>query len=184
MIGSTVFYEKKKRPVSAKLSLVALMDIFTILVFFLLLNSGESQKIENAKFVDLPDSKSGVIPHTELHIVIGDEEITLGDKVVARVSDVLESNERVIESLATELDARANRLGERSLYEKRAGLALTISGDRSVPYSLLRAVMTTCQQSNYRNISLAVNRVSASPEQLQSNKAVSPFTVHDIGEGN
>ncbi len=32
-------------------------------------------------------------------------------------------------------------------------------GDKSVPYSLLKSVMVTCQGSDYRNISLAVNHV-------------------------
>lgn len=159
MIGSTIFYEKKKPPFSAKLTLVSLMDIFTILVFFLLLNSGESQRIENAKFVDLPDSSSGVSPHTDLNILISDDEIFLGDLLIARISEVLGESERVIEALAQALDSHAAQMGELSAYEKNAGLAVTISGDRSVPYSLLKLVMTTCQQSNFRNISLAVNRV-------------------------
>lgn len=167
MIGSTIFYEKKKSPFAAKLSLVSLMDIFTILVFFLLLNSGETEKLQNAKFVTLPDSSSGIAPHTELHIVISGDEILLGEKVVALVPDVLNSTDRVIESLAAELDNNTALLGDLSSYEKHTGLAVTISGDRSVSYSLLKTVMTTCQQSNYRNISLTVNRINATgPEDL------------------
>lgn len=160
MIGSTIFYQQKKPAFAAKLSLVSLMDIFTILVFFLLLNSGESQEIENAKFVELPDSSSGVAPHTDLHITVGGDDIMLGGKVVARVADVLDSSERLIEPLAEELRANTEKLGDLSDYERNVGLAVTIMGDRSVPYSLLRRVMTTCQHSNYRNISLAVNQVS------------------------
>lgn len=199
MIGSTVFYEKKKKPFAAKLSLISLMDIFTILVFFLLLNSGESQKIENAKFVDLPDSSSGIAPHTELQIVIDDEEILMGEKVVARVPDVLNSSDRIIESLAAELAANTALLGDLSSYQKHTGLAITISGDRSVSYALLKRVMTTCQHSNYRNISLAVNRVSASGVQslgldleseseakagAESNEAITPLIVDPTGGGN
>lgn len=199
MIGSTIFYEKKKKPFAAKLSLISLMDIFTILVFFLLLNSGESQKIENAKFVDLPDSSSGIAPHTELQIVIDDDEILLGDKAVARVSDVLNSSDKIIAPLAAQLDANTALLGELSSYQKHTGLAITISGDRSVPYSLLKRVMTTCQHSNYRNISLAVNRVSSSGAQsvgldleiesdsesgAESNEATTPLIVDPTGEGN
>lgn len=160
MIGSTIFYQQKKQPFAAKLSLVSLMDIFTILVFFLLLNSGESQEIENAKFVELPDSSSGVAPHTDLRITVADDEILLGDRVVALVADVTDSPERIIEPLAEALSANTEKRGELSDYERDVGLAVTVMGDRSVPYSLLRKVMTTCQNSNYRNISLAVNRVN------------------------
>lgn len=182
MIGSTIFYEKKKQPF-AKLSLVSLMDIFTILVFFLLLNSGESQKIENAKFVDLPDSSTGIAPHTELNIVISGDEILLGNTVVAKVGDVLASSERIIEPLAKELNASKAQLSDLSSYEKHTGLAVTISGDRSVPYSLLKRVMTTCQSSNYRNISLAVNRINTHvPEGLGQDDVVAPLIVDPIGE--
>lgn len=160
MIGSTIFYQQKKQPFAAKLSLVSLMDIFTILVFFLLLNSGESQEIENAKFVELPNSSSGIAPHTDLQITVADDEILLGDQVVAMVADVLDSSERIITPLAEELNANTEKLAKLSDYERDVGLAVTIMGDRSVPYSLLRRVMTTCQHSNYRNISLAVNRVN------------------------
>lgn len=195
MIGSTIFYEKKKQPFAAKLSLVSLMDIFTILVFFLLLNSGESQEIENAKFVELPDSSSGIAPHTDLRITVGDEEIMLNDRVIARVEDVLESSDRVIESLAAELNANTEQLGELSSYERNVGLAVTIMGDRSVSYSLLKTVMTTCQQSNYRNISLAVNRITVTdpselgPESLEVEDPSSPSsessdTVSLVGEGD
>lgn len=159
MIGSTVLYQPKKPPVVARLSLVSLMDIFTILVFFLLLNSGDSQEIENAKFVKLPDSVSGVEPHTELKITVSDSEILLGERVVAMVPEVLESSERLIEPLAEALKANTEKLGEISEYEQSRGLAVTIMGDKSVSFSLLRQVMTTCQHSNYRNISLAVNQV-------------------------
>lgn len=159
MIGSSPFYEKKKQSAVAKLSLVSLMDIFTILVFFLLLNSGESQKLENAKFVQLPDSSSGIAPHTELQIVISDEEIFLGEQIVARVADVVKSSDRIIPALAEELEASKAQLKDLSNYEQHEGLAVTISGDRSVSFSLLKTVMATCQHSNYRNISLAVNRI-------------------------
>lgn len=191
MIGSTVFYERKKQPFAAKLSLVSLMDIFTILVFFLLLNSGDSQEIENAKFVELPDSISGLAPHTDLHITISDEEILLGDEVVATIAEVLDSSERIIEPLAARLEENTTRLGELSSYERNVGLAVTIRGDRSVPYSLLKTVMTTCQQSNYRNISLAVNRVSGNgggiepsiEEEQPPEGAVQMDALSQLGEG-
>lgn len=182
MIGSTIFYEKKKQPFSAKLNLVSLMDIFTILVFFLLLNSGESDKIENAKFVALPDSSSGIAPHTELQVIVSDDEILFGEKPVALVKDVLASEDRVIKSLAAELDSHTAQLGKLSAYEKSTGLPITISGDRSVPYALLEKVMTTCQQSNYRNISLAVNSVSGGePSEWVPDATEDSLVVNRIG---
>lgn len=188
MIGSTVLYQQKKPPAVARLSLVSLMDIFTILVFFLLLNSGDSQEIENAKFVSLPDSVSGVQPHTELNITVTDTEILLGDRVVATVADVLDSSERLIEPLVEALEANTEKLERISEYERDQGLAVTIMGDKSVSFSLLRQVMSTCQHSNYRNISLAVNQVQGNgatetlPETPES-EADAVDVVSQVGQG-
>ena len=158
MIGSTIFYQPKKS-LSPRLNLVALMDIFTILVFFLLLNTGESQKIENAKFINLPDSISGTTPHNELFIMIDDKDIWLGDKSIASVDAVMQAPGKPIEALALALDEHRATLGELSDYEKHHGLPVTILGNKEVSYTLLKTVMATCQKSDYREISLAVNQV-------------------------
>ena len=128
-----------------KLNLVALMDIFTILVFFLLLNTGESQKIENAKFINLPDSISGTKPHNELFIMIDDQDIWLGNTSIAKVEDVLKAPGKPIEALALALDAHKATLEEISDYEKHHGLPVTILGNTEVSYTLLKTVMATCQ---------------------------------------
>lgn len=164
MIGSTIFYTKPKASIVPKLNLVALMDIFTILVFFLLLNSGESQKIENAKFIDLPDSVADVMPHNELFIMIDEEKVWIGDQAVADVAEILKSPEKPIETLTQALVAHKKSLGELTGYEKHNGLPVTILGDKTVSYTLLKSVMATCQGSDFREISLAVNQVMATPQ--------------------
>lgn len=159
MIASSVFYQKKKPKFSAKLSLVALMDIFTILVFFLLLNSGESEKVESAKFVNLPNSMSGTSPHDELTILIGEDEIWLEDTMMAKVEEVLSAPDISLEPLGEALIEHTKKLGKLSGFEKQNGLAITIMGDKTVSYSLLKSVITICHEQNYRNISLAVNQI-------------------------
>jgi biopolymer transport protein ExbD len=159
MIGSTIFLQNKKASIAPKLNLVALMDIFTILVFFLLLNSGESQKIENAKFIELPDSISGVTPHNQLLILINDDQIWIGNEAVANVTDILKAPGKPIDSLTAALAAHKESLGELSDYEKHNGLPVTILGNKETSYILLKSVMATCQHSDFREISLAVNQV-------------------------
>lgn len=164
MIGSTIFYDKKRTSIAPKLNLVALMDIFTILVFFLLLNSGESQKIENAKFINLPDSTAGITPHNELLILIDDDQIWIGNEPVAKVEDVIKTPDQPIESLAQALSAHKATL-ELSDYEKHNGLPVTILGNKDVSFKLLKSVMATCQKSDFREISLAVNQVISNTPQ-------------------
>lgn len=159
MISSTIFYPRQKKAVSPKLSLVALMDIFTILVFFLLLNSGEAQKIENVKFVKLPDSTKGSVPHEELMILVNEEEIWVGKNKIADVKGLISGPEDFIEPLEKELIDYRERLGELTPFQQKNGLAVMIMGDREVPYMLLKSVMATCRRHEFLNISLAVNRV-------------------------
>lgn len=175
MIGSTFLYERKKAPFAAKLSLVSLMDIFTILVFFLLLNSGESDNIENVRFVELPASTTGTAPHKELIVSINKDEVWLEGEVVAKVSDIVTKPDDVIESLAAALELNTESKTELTGFEKENGFAITIMGDKWVNYDILKSVMATCRLKNYRNISLAVNHVAsgsgAAPATVSSNSA-------------
>jgi biopolymer transport protein ExbD len=158
MIGTTFLYQKKKSPFAAKLNLVALMDIFTILVFFLLLNSGESQNIENARFVELPKSTTGTAAHKELIVSIGKDDIWLDGEAIAKNANVVANIDAPIEKLVEALNRYTETKGELTPFEKQNGLSITIMGDKYVPYGLLKSVMATCRLQNYRNISLAVNQ--------------------------
>jgi len=159
MIGSTFLYQRKKAPFAAKLSLVSLMDIFTILVFFLLLNSGQSDNIENVRFVELPASTTGTTPNEELIVSINKDEVWFEGEVVASVADITANPDNVIEALAQALVLKAEAKTELTGFEKENGLAVTIMGDKWVPYEILKSVMATCRLKDYRNISLAVNSV-------------------------
>lgn len=147
---------------TATLNLVSLMDIFTILVFFLLMNTGDSQELAKAVFVKLPDSNADGNLHGQLVINVGDEFITVGNEPIVAVSAVNRNPGEVNQPLADALQAFAAASGELSESEQKAGRAVTIMGDRSVPYDLLKAVMTTCSAYGFRNVSLAVNQVTAS----------------------
>lgn len=170
MLQSVFHYKKPAN--RSKLNLVALMDIFTILVFFLLLNSGEAEKLENAKFVELPDSHAGTSPHGDLVVFIGKDAIWLGEEMVASIEEVAASSESSIDPLSQALIAYRERKGELNNYEEENGLALTIMGDHAVPFGLLKKVMATCRLDNFRDIALAVNRVAAPNPAGESSPAL------------
>jgi biopolymer transport protein ExbD len=159
MMESTIFQVKRKKPVVAGLMLVSLVDIFTFFIIFLLINSGESPKIQNARFVALPSSTSNTEPRNKILVYIDAQQVWLDDKPVANVADILNAPEKLIAPLTVALMSRKETIGELSDYEKVNGLSITIMGDKSVPYKVLKSVMVTCQGSDYRNIALAVNHV-------------------------
>lgn len=148
--------DNKKTPA---LNLVSLMDIFTILVFFLLMNSGDSQEIEKANFITLPDSAAKGAFQNDLTIMIGDNFILIDDEEIVALSEVAKNPGKPIAELSARLSVEKKPESEYTKFEQKNGLPVTIMGDQAVPYSILKSVMSTCSQENYRDIALAVNQV-------------------------
>lgn len=145
----------------AKLNLVSLMDIFTILVFFLLLNSGSNEILKVNNDITLPDSTAQEQPTETITVLITDEEILVDGRPVATMVDVVNGN-GLIDGLTEELQFLASKRTELTEEEKTLGRSVTILGDQEIPYEILKRVMLTCAKSNYRDLSLAVSRVASS----------------------
>ncbi len=160
-MASNSFIQRKVTK-TATLNLTSLMDIFTILVFFLLMNTGESQELAKANFVKLPDSNADGILHGQLVINVAQDAIMIDNEKIVAVSDVNRHPGEVNKPLGEALKAFAEESGELTEVEKKIGRSVTIMGDQSVPYDLLKAVMTTCSAYGFRDVSLAVNQVAAS----------------------
>lgn len=143
-----------------KLNLVSLMDIFTILVFFLLVNSSEVEVLSRDQDIKLPTSVADQQPEDSLLLVVGREQILVNGRPVGSVADVLNAEDERIESLAEELAFRAERARPLNEVEQQTGRPITIMGDRSIPYKLLKKIMATCADSDYRDIALAVDQTS------------------------
>lgn len=143
----------------ARLHLVSLMDIFTILVFFLLINSGDAEILKVSKHIDLPDSVADTRPRSTITVMVTQSDVIVDGRAVATMDEVIDSD-GVIPALREELDYLASKRTELSEQERANGRAVTILGDHSIPYEILKRVMVTCAKSNYRDISMAVSRVA------------------------
>ncbi|HEY5683128.1 MAG TPA: biopolymer transporter ExbD [Sulfuricaulis sp.] len=137
------------------LNMVSLMDIFTILVFFLLVNSSDIEILPSVKSVKLPESVAEKVPKQTVVIVVNDQDVLVQGRKVASVADIFKTDGELIEPLKTELDYQASR---DALVSKGGGTgrAITIMGDKEIPYRLLKKIMVTCVRAKYDNISLAV----------------------------
>ena len=142
---------------SASLNMVSLMDIFTILVFFLLVSAANSDILPTPKNIKLPLSTAEQLPKENVVIIIGDNNIIIQGKKVASIKATLRSKQSLIMPLMNALKAE---LKNKSLTNKKAIVkkGVTIMGDKEVPYLLLKKIMITCAASNFTDISLAVNR--------------------------
>ena len=149
-------HHKRKRMMTG-FSLVSLMDIFTILVFFLLVNSSDVEVLQGNKDIKLPESIAEKKPRETLVIIVSNTDILIQGKKVAGVNSVIDSEDEVIAPLKTELDYQANKQRAQSIDGKFSG-EITIMGDKNIPYRLLKKIMVTCARSSYGKISLAVTQ--------------------------
>jgi biopolymer transport protein ExbD len=138
------------------MNLVSLIDVFTILIFFLMSNVGV-ETLASTRAVQLPESMSQKAPKETLLVVVTGSEILVGGKVVASVKDALSIDGDLIQPLKAELDVEASReviLKENETDSKR----VTIMGDKEIPYRLLRKVMFTAARAGYSDVSFAVRQ--------------------------
>ena len=139
------------------MNLVSLIDVFTILIFFLLSNSGGAETIASPRAVKLPESMSQKAPKETLLVVVTGSEILVGSKVVSSVADAVAVDSDLIVPLKAELDLQVGRevvLKANEADSKR----VTILGDKDIPYKLLRKVMATAARSGYTDVSFAVRQ--------------------------
>lgn len=144
-------YRRMNRP--GGLNLTALMDIFTILVFFLMVNSSDVRVLREGRDIELPRSEAEQVPESILRIVVAGESILVGGREVARLDASSEGEGgSVIADLEESLADRDDAGGERGAM---------IVADQQLDYSDLRPVMRSVVNAGYRRLHLAVE---ANPE--------------------
>jgi biopolymer transport protein ExbD len=139
------------------MNLVSLIDVFTILIFFLLSNSGGVETLPSPKAVKLPESVAQTQPRDTIVVVVSGTEIIVDGRKVASVADVIDTPDDMIEGLKAELDIQASRQVIRKENEAK-GKTLTIMGDKDIPYRLLRKIMYTSARANFSDVSFAVRQ--------------------------
>jgi len=91
------------------LNLVSLIDIFTILIFFLLFNMGVAEILPNSKSIKLPESTAEKLPRETVVVMVSQNDIIVDGRKVAAVSDVINAESDLIPTLKAELDVLAGR---------------------------------------------------------------------------
>jgi len=153
-------------------NLVSLMDIFTILVFFLLVNSAEVQTLPNPKELALPESKAEQKARETTVVMLTRNEILVHGEAILTIEDALDSDSATLPELAEAMKRRADRRIAEMAARGEAGDAstaesdgertsrgeVTIMADRDLPFSLIKKVMLTCTNAKFDQISLATMR--------------------------
>ncbi len=148
---------KGRNQTMVDMNLVSLIDVFTILIFFLLSSASGVELLASPKAVKLPESSAEKAPKETILLVVSGTEILVDGRKVANVADVMATKGDLIEPLKAELDLLAARVIVRAENQDK-GRAITIMGDQNIPYQLLRKVMYTSARANFSDVSFAVRR--------------------------
>ncbi len=143
---------KRKMP---GMSLTSLMDVFTILVFFLLVNSG-SETLEPPKDIKLPTSVVEMKPRETPVIVVANDGVMVQGEKVTTIAEIAASKQDAIVEISNKLASIKDNVIGISTKTIADSAEVTILSDKSVPFKVLRKVMSSCTFAGYEKISMAV----------------------------
>ena len=151
----------------SKMNLTSLMDVFTILVFFLLVNSGSVEVLDTPKEVSLPESRVETKPRETVVIFISPTEVLVQGQLVALVDEIIADKTSVLDPIAARLaQIKGNVIGINTM-AVATSQEVTILADKSVPFMVIKTIMSTCTSEGFENVSLAVTQKSGA--QVASN---------------
>ena len=146
---------RNKRKVTG-LNLTPLMDVFTILVFFLLFHSSGGDILETPKQIKLPDSVVETKPRETVVIMVSPEVVLVQGKAVISTPELLEDRIRTVTEIRDRLKQLERNIIGISTKTVAASKEVTILADKTIPFKVLKKIMSTCTGSGYGRISLAV----------------------------
>jgi biopolymer transport protein TolR len=148
----------------AELNLIPLIDILSTLVAFLLVYSTEVEVIQNSKGIEIPMSIAQVSPKESVVVMITKTDLFVQGERVGSVQEVRDSKESIVGPLRDALK-RPMLVGKEMTERDLAQREITIMADKTLPYEVLKKVMSTCTDADYGKVSLAV---------IQKEKPVAP----------
>lgn len=146
---------RSRNKTTLDMNLVSLIDIFTLLIFFLLSNTAAVEVLPSSKAVKLPESTAEKLPKETVVLVVNNTDILVQGRKIASVADVMAAEGDLIAPLKAELDVQAKVQTVRKENDAQSK-AITIMGDKDISYRLLRKVMVTCARANFSEVSFAV----------------------------
>jgi len=144
------------------LNIVSLIDIFAILVFYLLVSALVVEVLPNPKALKLPESEIKEQPHETVLIMITNEDIVVGTRKIMSTAQALGTVGSVLPGLKSELLLAPLMQVEGGTAGQVTRGEVNIMADKAIPYHLLKKVMATCTETRFAKISLAVIEKKAS----------------------
>lgn len=138
------------------LNLTSLMDVFTILVFFLLANSSSSEVLATPKQISLPNSVVKAKPRETVVVMVSPDAVLVQGEIVIGTPELLSSTSDSVPAITERLNQLEQNIIGISTKGIIEGKEITVLADKTIPFRVLKKIMLTCTASGYGKISLAV----------------------------
>jgi biopolymer transport protein TolR len=137
-----------------ELNLIPMIDILSVLVSFLLVYSTEVEVLQNNKGIEIPQSIVTAKPRETVVVMLTRDELFVQGERVASIAEVKASSEAVFAPLRDVLK-RPRIIGQKMAEKELAEREVTVMADKSLPYEVLKKVMSTCTDADFGKISFA-----------------------------
>jgi biopolymer transport protein TolR len=155
MMSYRIKRHRQRRHGANHFALIPFIDMMTILVVFLLAHTAEVDILPNTKNISIPQSLSDRKPSAAVVVMITKDAVYVDGQLVGSVSDVAANQGPFFPPLKAALLTQ-NQRSINSAQQDIAKREVTILGDKSTPYSLLKKIMLTCAEAEYGKVSFAV----------------------------
>lgn len=148
--------ERNNNRRQAFLNLIPMLDILSVLVFFLLFHSFNGDMPEQR--IALPNSVVETKPRGTVVVSVTPEVVVVQGQTVARTADLYDDRIGMVPEVTQRLDqieSSINVAGTRPDAEGESR-EITLLADKTIPFKVLKKIMTSCTASGYGKISLAV----------------------------
>jgi biopolymer transport protein TolR len=143
-----------RRATEVELNLIPMIDIMSVMVSFLLVYSANVEVIQTSKGVQIPQSVAEQKPHESVVVMITKDELFVQGEAVTSIDQIRAAKTPLIDPLSAVL--RRPMAWSSDVAENLATREITVLADKSLPYEVVKKVMSTCTNEGYGHISLAV----------------------------
>jgi biopolymer transport protein TolR len=156
MISHRIKRHRERRHGANHFALIPFIDMMTILVVFLLAHTADVDILPNSKNIAIPQSISDRKPSAAVVVMITKDSVLVDGNVVGSVAQVAANPDPVFAPLKAALVAQTATLLNTEQQKDVSKREVTIMGDKSTPYSVIKKVMLTCSEAEYGKVSFAV----------------------------
>ncbi|NOZ60474.1 MAG: biopolymer transporter ExbD [Calditrichaeota bacterium] len=145
-------------PGKVRLNLTSMMDMFTIILVFLLKTySTEGMLIHPSDLLTLPTSTIERPAEVALDLIVSKQSVVVNHEEVAKVKNVINQEGLIVPNLLKTLQVYAREAKHmEEMYGTKFSGKVTIQADKEIPYKVLVKIMATCGRADYPNMRLVV----------------------------